>query len=149
MYSISWYECAERVMPPNIVSIYPKGRLARRPVGTLDLCVPLSRTRYTWKAARIEDNKSVKRRLRRFQAVTTPIFQTFIAAVAQSGSRKRRPVRRGRAAPYNAYYRRAVQPLLIAAAAICTILSARFVWNITRLSIEKAVLVAQMPVTRH
>jgi len=47
------------VKPPNIVSIYPKGRLAKRLVGKLDLSSCLSRTRYARQEVRIENNKCV------------------------------------------------------------------------------------------
>jgi hypothetical protein len=46
---------------PNIVSIYPKGRLARHLVGKLDLSSCLSRTRYARKEVRIENSKCVGR----------------------------------------------------------------------------------------
>jgi hypothetical protein len=49
----------EAPLPSNIVSIYPKGWLARHLVGKLDLSSCLSTRRYARKEVRIENSKYV------------------------------------------------------------------------------------------
>src|SRR6185369_123319 len=51
--------CGDEHPAPNILSIYPKGRLARHLVWKLDLFTSLSRTRYARKEVRIENSKPV------------------------------------------------------------------------------------------